>query len=110
MNETGAVNGVLAIIAGVMMSAAHIDFSPAHKRIQAGLRIFKLGSGMARIVSPIRARLRQKKLCMAEIQSWNLGQIGVAGSVDKAGIGQFIPQAAPLVIYTQGVSPRQAST
>ena len=62
MDQARAVDGVFAVVAGVVMTGRHINFSFAHEWIEAGIHIFELPCGVTRCVRVIAAGLRKQLL------------------------------------------------
>ena len=57
MNQCGAIDGVFAVIAGIMMPPGHVDCASLHKGIELRIFILKLHCSMAWIFRKVRAFL-----------------------------------------------------
>ena len=107
MDQSGAVDRVFAVITGVVMAAADVDFAGADERVKAGVGIFELRRCVAWIFLGRSRDLRDDFLGALEFEIRNFGGSGVAGIVNESRKGQDVVRAAALVVKTERVSARE---
>ena len=110
MYQRRAVDRVLAVISGVVMTSGYIHLSLVHKRIELRRLVGEPRSALPRIVRidlhrVVRNRVpRERK---RGLRRRNCRPRRVTGVVHKARVRQRIVRPASLVIQSQGVGPRE---
>src|SRR5436190_15193252 len=100
MNESGTVDGVLAIVTGIVMTTADVNWTRIDKWVKTGSHIFQLWGGVTRIVFIVSAFLCQRLINRSKFRR-NIGHLdsrGMARLVSKPGEGHGIFCSAPLVV------------
>jgi hypothetical protein len=103
VNELGAIDGVLGIIAGVVVAARDVNGTLVDVGIELGGGIFEAGSGLGGIEAGGIVRDSLPGVCEIGLREGNAGGCHVAGGMSKAGVRERIGSAATLVVDPEGV-------
>jgi hypothetical protein len=105
MDERSAVDRVFAVVAGIMMAAAHIDRAVVDEGIEASGDVLELGSGVARVVFAVGAFFGERFVYRFEFvrHARDFGGSGMARAMGKPGEGQGVIRSATLMIKAEGV-------
>ncbi len=98
MDEQGAVAGVFAVVAGVMMASGDIDGALVDVRIKQRARPGHRRSGLGGLGTCRAARNHRPGVAEASRRHGNGGWCRMAGVMDEAGKGQGVAPTAALMI------------
>src|SRR5947209_8583352 len=106
MNQPGAVDGVLAVIARVMVTARNINFAFVNKGKQLRTLVFKL-RGIGRLkAGEVHGLLRHGRPGKREgrLRAWHLGRSGMTWPMRMPSKRHTVVSSTTLMVETQGVS------
>lgn len=109
MDEGGAVDGVLAVIACVVMTAGDVEFSLANEGEETGGDIGQGRSGMAGLVLGIGSGVSEEFGGGIVGFCGDVDGVGVTGAVSEAGEGKVVWGAAALVEQAEGVGAGESA-
>ena len=113
VDQRGAVNSILAVVAGVMVAARDVDRPLPREGEELGRLASQHGGGLGRVVGTRLARVGRHlgpRECKPGIRlgRWNLRGRDVTGVMNEARIGKLHREAASLPVDAEGVGPGES--
>src|SRR4051812_14380929 len=111
MNERSAIDGILAVITGIVMAPSHIDWFLIRERIKTGFDVSKAGGSVAWVLLVIRRLLFKLMIDMLKGARavGDLSRAHMAGIVSKPCIRRLVACPATLMVNAQRISAGKAA-